>query len=112
GPGGGAVDLSMVPAALLDRMVVSRGVLGAQYGAGALWGALELFPRKQRNDARAGVQASYGSFGTVQAAADGAIPVGSGSALLAVQGDRTSGDFEYARQPSAGSDTFAYTRQN
>ncbi len=29
GPGGGSIDLSTVPAALLDRMIVSRGVLGA-----------------------------------------------------------------------------------
>src|SRR5262249_31338317 len=41
GPGGGAVDLTTLPATLLDRMVVSRGVLGAQFGAGALGGAVE-----------------------------------------------------------------------
>ena len=112
GPGGGAVDLATLPAVLLDRMVVSRGVLGAQYGAGALGGALELFPRAQRAQATGGVQASFGSFGSAQLAADGAIPVGDGSALLAVQGDRTQGNFEYARQLTAGSDYYGFTREN
>jgi iron complex outermembrane receptor protein len=113
GPGGGAVDLATLPAVLLDRMVVSRGVLGAQYGAGALGGALELFPRAGREGATGGVQASFGSFGTAQLAADGAMPAGErGSLLLAVQGDRTKGDFEYARQLTTGSDYFGFTREN
>src|SRR5207237_9819331 len=30
GPGGGAVDLATLPATLLDRVIISRGVLGAQ----------------------------------------------------------------------------------
>ncbi len=113
GPGGGAVDLATLPAVLLDRLVVSRGVLGAQYGAGALGGALELLPRARRERTTGGVQASFGSFGTAQLAADGAMPVGeSGSALLAVQGDRTLGNFEYARQLTAGSDVYGFTREN
>lgn len=112
GPGGGAVDLATLPAVLLDRMVVSRGVLGAQYGAGALGGALELLPRARRERTTGGVQASFGSFGTAQVEADGAMPLGDGSALLAVQGDRTQGDFEYARQLTAGSDSYGFTREN
>ena len=113
GPGGGAVDLATLPAVLLDRMVVSRGVLGAQYGAGALGGVLELLPRARRELATGGVQASFGSFGTAQLAADGAMPIGKdGSALLAVQGDRTQGDFEYARQLTGGSDYSGFKREN
>ena len=112
GPGGGAVDLATLPAVLLDRMVVSRGVLGAQYGAGALGGALELLPRSRHQRSTGGVQASFGSFGSAQLAADGAMPVGDGAALLAVQGDRTQGDFEYARQLTAGSAYYAFTRTN
>ncbi len=112
GPGGGAVDLSTLPAVLLDRLVVSRGVLGAQYGAGALGGAVELTPRARRERSAGGMQASFGSFGTAQVAADGAVPVGDGSALLAVQGDRTRGDFEYARQLTAGSAYYGFTREN
>src|SRR5204863_1866451 len=45
GPGAGAVDLATLPATLLDRVIISRGVLGAQFGAGALGGAAELVPR-------------------------------------------------------------------
>jgi iron complex outermembrane receptor protein len=112
GPGGGAIDLAMLPSLLLDRMVVSRGVLGAQFGAGALGGVLELQPRSVREKS-AGVQASFGSFGTAQVAADGAVPIGqSGSGLLAVQADRTEGDFPYARQQTTGGELFGYTRAN
>src|SRR5205814_8371081 len=35
GPGGGAIDLATVPATLLERITVTRGVVGAQFGAGA-----------------------------------------------------------------------------
>jgi len=116
GAGGGAVDLSLLPAALLERMVVSRGVLGAQFGAGALGGAVELLPRPARGEASGGAQVSGGSFGTAQVAADATAPVGaSTTALVAVQGDRTAGDFDYARQLTPdipGSPYYGYTREN
>jgi outer membrane cobalamin receptor len=98
GPGGGAVDLSTLPATLLDRMVVSRGVLGAQFGAGALGGALELLPRAAHRRWTGGAELAAGSFGTARAALDASLPLGSGSAIVALQGDRTGGKFEYARQ--------------
>jgi outer membrane cobalamin receptor len=99
GPGGGAVDLGLLPATLLERMVVSRGVLGAQFGAGALGGAVELLPRTARQRVSGGAQLSLGSFGTAQAAIDAAAPMSEGgSALFALQFDRTAGDFHYARQ--------------
>lgn len=115
GPGGGAVDLSTLPATLLDRMVVSRGVLGAQFGAGALGGAVELSPRTSRGTWTGGATVSAGSFGTALLAADAAMPLGTGSALVAVQGDRTDGDFPYARQLTpeiAGSPWYGFTRGN
>jgi len=100
GPGGGAVDLATLPATLLDRIVVSRGVLGAQFGAGALGGAAELVPRAPGNDAlRGGATITAGSFGTYQLAADAAGALRDGtSAVAAVQLDRTAGDFNYLRQ--------------
>jgi outer membrane cobalamin receptor len=98
GPGGGAIDLATLPATLLERMVVSRGVLGARFGAGALGGALELLPRVARTRWTGGVEASGGSFGTARLALDTAMPLASGTALVALQGDRTSGKFQYARQ--------------
>ena len=108
GAGAGAVDLSALPASLLQRMVVSRGVLGAQFGAGALGGAVELAPRAGSG---AGAQLSGGSFGTAQLQADASWR----NAIVAVQGDRTSGDFDYARQLTpeiAGAPYYGFTREN
>src|SRR3954469_2260056 len=115
GPGGGAVDLSTLPATLLERMIVSRGVLGARFGAGALGGAVELLPRASRTGWSGGAELSGGSFGTARVGADLAAPVGSGSAVVALQGDRTSGDFEYARQLTPeipGAQYYGFTREN
>ena len=115
GPGGGAVDLASLPATLLDRMIVSRGVLGAQFGAGALGGALELLPRAARSTWTGGAELSAGSFGTRRAAFDVAMPMGSGSAIVALQGDRTSGKFEFARQITpeiAGAPYYGFAREN
>ena len=109
GPGGGSIDLATVPAALLDRMIVSRGVLGAQLGAGALGGAVELVPRRATSRPSGGAQASIGSFGTAQVEGDFA----SGGALLGIQLDRTAGDFDYAaRVPPEAPTFYGYTRQN
>src|SRR5205823_666326 len=115
GPGGGAVDLATLPATLLDRLVVSRGVLGAQFGAGALGGAVEIIPRAARDKVAGGAQISAGSFGALRAAADAAFPAGAGTGLVAVQADRIEGDFDYARQltpelPDAP--YYGHTRQN
>ena len=115
GPGGGAVDLATLPATLLDRLVVSRGVLGAQFGAGALGGAVEIIPRAARDKVAGGAQISAGSFGALRAAADAAFPAGAGTGLVAVQADRIEGDFDYARQLTPelpGAPYYGHTRQN
>jgi outer membrane cobalamin receptor len=115
GPGGGAIDLATLPVTLLERVVVNRGVLGAQFGAGALGGAVELLPRRARDSATGGVLLSAGSFGTFRAALDGAAPAGDGSAVFAAQLDRTAGKFDYARQLTPGltdAPYYGYTRQN
>ena len=116
GPGGGAVDLATLPAALLSKLIVSRGVLGAQLGAGALGGAVEVIPLvAQPPGRRYGVQLAGGSFGTAQLAADvSATSAKAGVWSAGVQVDRTAGDFPYARQltPTAGGDYFAASRDN
>lgn len=115
GPGGGAIDLATLPGTLLQRVVVTRGVLGAQYGAGALGGAVELLPRPARGSLDGGAQISAGSFGSGQLSLDLAGPLGSGSGLVAVQGDRTAGAFDYVRQATpgiAGSPYYGYVREN
>jgi iron complex outermembrane receptor protein len=109
GPGGGSIDLSTLPAALLDRMIVSRGVLGAQLGAGALGGAVELVPRRATSRLSGGAQASMGSFGTAQLEGD----VAADGALFGIQLDRTSGNFDYAaRVPPESPTYYGFTRQN
>jgi iron complex outermembrane receptor protein len=116
GPGGGSIDLSTLPATLLSRLVVTRGVLGAQLGAGALGGAVELFPKPPQEKASAGAQISAGSFGAAQLALDGSMPFnGGGSGLIAVQADRVAGDFDYSRQLTpdiARSPWTTFTREN
>jgi vitamin B12 transporter len=115
GVGGGAVDLATIPATLLDRLVVTRGVVGAQFGAGALGGVVELVPHAAKRAATGHAQAAVGSFGTYQLAADVTAPVADGGAVIALQGDRTAGDFDYARQLTPGipaSPYYGYTRAN
>lgn len=115
GVGGGAVDLATIPATLLDRLVVTRGVQGAQFGAGALGGVVELVPHVVKGTASGDAQAAAGSFGTYQLAADVSAPLADGGAVLALQGDRTAGDFDYARQLTPGipdSPYYGYTRGN
>jgi vitamin B12 transporter len=113
GPGGGAVDLSTLPATLLDRVVVSRGVLGAQFGAGALGGVVELVPRKAKARG-AGAQLSVGSHGTAQLSGDIELAEGGASALAAAELDTTQGDFPYSRQltPEVSPDYSDFTREN
>ena len=116
GPGGGAIDLTTLPATLFSRLIVTRGVLGAQLGAGALGGAVELLPKTAADRLSGDAQISGGSFGTAQLAAEGTMPLGKGgSALVSLQGDRTSGDFDYSRQLTpdiAGSPYFTFSREN
>jgi len=116
GPGGGAIDLTTIPATLLDRIVVTRGVVGAQFGAGALGGVIELQPAAADRRKGVGAQLSGGSFGTAQIAADGSLPMGeSGTGLLAVQADRTGGGFGYSRQVTPeipDAPYYGFTRDN
>ena len=100
GPGGDAIDLSTLPSSFVSKLVVSRGVLGAQLGAGALGGAIELVPKTAgSSDAPFGLQLAAGSFGTLQLAGDATISAGNAThTTVALQLDRTDGSFRYARQ--------------
>lgn len=100
GPGGGAFDLATLPASLLSRIVVSRGVLGAQLGAGALGGAVELIPRAAAGATmEGGAELRAGSYGTGAISADLGGPAGSrGSWTGAVELSTTRGNYPFARQ--------------
>jgi vitamin B12 transporter len=116
GPGGGAVDLGTLPASLLSRIVVSRGVLGAQLGAGALGGAVELIPRAPGEKLEGGAQLSVGSYGTAALSADLGGPAGvRGGWTGAVDLATTQGNYAFGRQltPSiSGSPYVEDERQN
>ena len=117
GPGGGAFDLSQIPAQLVSQLIVHRGVLGAQLGAGALGGAIEVIPRGVSDDPHGGVRGSLGSFTTAQLAIDGSAGRGGPleGATVGVQIDRTSGDFHYLYAPTpnlANAPLYDETREN
>jgi len=115
GPGGGATDLATIPVTLLERITVTRGVVGAQFGAGALGGVVELQPQAARGNGGLRAQVSAGSFGTVQAAAEGTFAAGDGTGVLAVQADRTAGGFDFNRQLTPGipdAPYYGFTREN
>ncbi|MFL5313286.1 MAG: TonB-dependent receptor plug domain-containing protein [Myxococcales bacterium] len=117
GPGGGAVDLATLPASLLDRLVISRGVLGAQFGAGALGGVVELVPRRARTDRFAGeARLNAGSFGTFGASGSASVPWSNGGGgLLALQLDRSAARFPYDQQLTpevSGSPYYEFSREN
>src|SRR5262249_9170070 len=89
-----------LPSSFVSKVVISRGVLGAQLGAGALGGAVELVPKASGlSETPFGAQLSVGSFGTLQLAADATISAAQASrSTVALQLDRTDGSFPYARQ--------------
>lgn len=100
GPGGGSVDLATLPSSLFEKMIVSRGVLGAQFGAGALGGAVQLVPRAPKEGRLdGGAQLEVGSFATSRLSADVDAALGSNKAITAaLQLDTTRGDYGFARQ--------------
>ena len=100
GPGGDAIDLSTLPSSFVSKVVVSRGVLGAQLGAGALGGAVELVPKTTgASEPQFGAELAAGSFGSVRVTADAVVSLASAArSIVAVQLDRTNGRFQYERQ--------------
>src|SRR5262249_49370477 len=99
------------------RMVISRGVLGAQFGAGALGGVVELVPVRARGDRLQGeARLLAGSFGTFGASGSVATPwAGEGKGIFAAELDRTGGAFPYDQQltpETAGSPYYEFTREN
>src|SRR5207302_5327772 len=78
GPGGDAIDLSTLPSSFVSKVVVSRGVLGAQLGAGALGGAVELVPKTTgASEPQFGAELAAGSFGSVRVTADAVVSLAS-----------------------------------
>jgi iron complex outermembrane receptor protein len=113
GPGE-SVDLSTLPAAALERLEVLRGA-GSRYGPGALGGVVNAVTLKPRSGARLFAEGTQGAFDTalLNAGATGALL--GGQALIALNGLRSVGNFDYSYQPLAelpGSTVETRTRVN
>ena len=96
GPGE-AVDLSLIPAAALDRIDVLRGA-GSRYGPGALGGVVNLVSRAP-GPTRVFAQASQGSFVTTALSVGGTTRLGPGEGLVLLHGLRSEGTFTYGYDP-------------
>jgi outer membrane cobalamin receptor len=98
---GGGVDLAAIPAQLVSRVEVVRGVAGARYGSGALGGVVNL----ETAPVRAGVWsagAAGGSFGTWQLDASRAVGGERWGLLGAAAGSGSDGQFTYRCPDTSG----------
>jgi iron complex outermembrane receptor protein len=94
GSAGGGVDLSTIPRQWISRIEVVRGAAGAQFGAGALGGAVNVVTRRgEVGDLSA--EATGGAFGTYAVSADTVAPVGPFTLFVAASGEMTGGEFTY-----------------
>ncbi len=94
GTAGGGVDLSTIPRQWISRLEVVRGAAGAQFGAGALGGAVNVVTRRgELGDLSA--EATAGAFGTYAISADTVAPVGPFTLFAAASGELTGGEFSY-----------------
>ncbi len=93
---GGGADLSTLPAPFLSRLSVSRGAVGARYGAGAMGGAVLLETVKPADgEKRLHAELGYGSFNSADLSAGACGGFGRVSGLLAVFARKSDGDFPY-----------------
>lgn len=92
-PGGGGVDLSLVPAEFIERIEILRGAATVHLGAGALGGALNLVTRAPRE--AFALKLSGGSFGTFQGMAATGFRSGRSCFLLAAAARTSEGDFPF-----------------
>ena len=112
---GQAVDLSRVPAALVDRLEVVRGASGARFGPGGLGGVVNVVTRRPGARPFLWTEASQGSFWTTQVNTGGAAAFGDAEVLAAAHFGRSQGDFPYRfddRPELDGSPLQVRTREN
>ncbi len=100
GPGG-AVDLSRIPTAALERLEVLRGGTSARYGPGAMGGVVNLVTKTPTDGARVFAEASHGSFVTSRLVAGATGAVFGGEGLVLLHGLRSQGDFWFQYNPRA-----------
>ena len=93
----GAVDLSTIPLALLDRIEVSRGGGSAQVGSDAIGGVIQLITKRAGAHPETTVAGSAGSFDTYQVSAVDRRSLLGTQTVLGYDGFFTQGDFEFRR---------------
>ncbi len=95
----GTVDLSTIPASLIDHIEVLRGNAAARYGAGALGGVVNVVTKRPQGALAEG-SAGYGEWNTVDANAAGALGGPARGGLLAASFFRSDGNFDYRFDPT------------
>ena len=93
----GAVDLSTIPIALLDRIEVSRGGGSAQVGSDAIGGVIHLITKRAETRAETSLSGSAGSFETYQVSAVDRRTLRGTQTVLGYDGFFSKGDFEFRR---------------
>lgn len=93
----GAVDLSTIPLALLDRIEVSRGGGSAQVGSDAIGGVIHLISKRAETRTETAVTGSAGSFDTYQVSAVDRRSLLGTQTVLGYDGFFSQGDFEFRR---------------
>lgn len=93
----GTVDLSTIPAELLERIEVSRGGGSVQQGTGAIGGVINLVTRRPGAEPRSVLTGSLASFGSGQVSALHAKRYGDWEVTGAYEGFTTRGDWEFRR---------------
>lgn len=93
----GAVDLSTLPAGLLERIEVSRGGGSVQSGSGAIGGVVNLVTRRPGGPRRSEASVSGGSFDTWHGTAASSGTLRNLEYALAYDGFASEGDFEFQR---------------
>jgi len=93
----GAVDLSTIPADLLDRIEISRGGGSVQAGSGAIGGVVNLISRRPGAKPRTRAAVEGGSFDTFQGSLSHARRFDGWELTAGYDGFGTQGDFEFQR---------------
>lgn len=97
-PQTGQLDLSLVPALLLESVVVEQGAGSARYGSGSLGGTVRLRTLRPTDDVRVRAAGTWGAFGERELSGVATGSVNSWKAVAAAQATRVDGDFAYTNE--------------
>lgn len=93
----GSVDLSTIPADLLERIEISRGGGAVQQGSGAIGGVINFVTKRPQAEPRTVATGTLASFGTGQGSLLHARRAGEWEVTGAYDAFTTRGDFEFQR---------------